>query len=79
MLISAQVYVCVHVYTCAHVIGSQKTSSGVTSQYHVTFSRDTLSLAFPCQVDSCAAEQGALRSSCVPSPELRLHHHTRVF
>lgn len=42
MLISAQVYMCVHVYTCAHVIGSQKTSSGVTSQYHVTFIWDTL-------------------------------------
>lgn len=51
MLISAQVYMCVHVYACAHVIGGRKiVRVSRLSQYYVAFIRDTLSLAYPCSL-----------------------------
>lgn len=47
MFISAQVYMCcVYVHTCTHVIG-QKTSLVPCFGHHLTFVRDSISLAFP--------------------------------
>lgn len=57
MLISAQVYMYVYMYV--HVCTCDRSEDELGCLRHrITLIKDTLSLAFPCQVDSCAAEQG---------------------